>query len=215
MNLLLKRILGASFAFAAFSFVNTTPANAQSCAVAPTCEELGYTDTSDRCDGSSMLRCPFDQTKVLCRIEKYVKPCDAVGDVLLDNLNCAKDKNKIPPTHTAIAVVFDINNRKAVSLDYKSTSWYLGFDYAKSYATAGTNPGDWTFPDKDNMQMIFDNIDIINPVLVLFQQKEISINNWHWSSSEHTSNSGWEFNKGNWHGFYKHNIGEVRTMIQF
>ena len=41
------------------------------CATPPTCDELGYTMSSDDCAGQFMLKCPFDNTLVFCGGEKY------------------------------------------------------------------------------------------------------------------------------------------------
>ena len=54
----------------------TSNAHAQSCATAPSCSELGYTNSPGQCYGSEMVYCPFDKTKVFCR---QTKSCEAMG----------------------------------------------------------------------------------------------------------------------------------------
>ncbi len=43
-----------------------TETAAQTCAVPPTCSELGYTQKESDCSGLNMLKCPFDKSAVFC-----------------------------------------------------------------------------------------------------------------------------------------------------
>ena len=58
-----RMMMGASLLVMTFSF--TINAKAQSCTQVPTCEELGYSSRSCP-EGTSSLKCPFDQSKVFC-----------------------------------------------------------------------------------------------------------------------------------------------------
>ena len=49
---------------------------AQQCVQAPSCAELGYTDSISDCANGSALYCPFDKTKVFCREIKELEPLD-------------------------------------------------------------------------------------------------------------------------------------------
>ena len=62
---MLKRIclFMAAISFSALYAIN---ALAQSCDLAPTCAELGFTQTTDECSGKKTLICPFDKTAVFC-----------------------------------------------------------------------------------------------------------------------------------------------------
>ena len=63
-NLLNKYLTGASMIALTFS-LNISTANA-TCSPMPTCEELGYTETScDTSAGYKCLKCPFDTTKIM------------------------------------------------------------------------------------------------------------------------------------------------------
>lgn len=43
------------------------PASSQDCpSVEPTCDEMGYVNTAEECDGKQTVRCPFDTTKLFC-----------------------------------------------------------------------------------------------------------------------------------------------------
>lgn len=49
-----------------FTFLASVAAQAQTCATAPSCSELGYTKSASQCSGKTILYCPFDKTKVFC-----------------------------------------------------------------------------------------------------------------------------------------------------
>ena len=59
-----------------------TPAHvsSQTCTQAPTCSELGYTKTASECTNKTMLKCPFDQTKIYCPSDTETLKTYAVGD---------------------------------------------------------------------------------------------------------------------------------------
>ncbi len=57
----------------------SSSAYALDCATPPTCDELGYTMSSDDCAGQFMLKCPFDETKVFCGGEDPEAKCSAEG----------------------------------------------------------------------------------------------------------------------------------------
>lgn len=67
MNKNCKMTIGAMLllttAFSAFS------ANAQTCAVPPTCESLGYDKSADECVDKAVLKCPFDENKIFVPTE--------------------------------------------------------------------------------------------------------------------------------------------------
>ena len=90
------------------------------CGVKPTCAELGYTDTADKCDDSGMLKCPFDETAVFCRGKTAAavtgRDCE-IGSVLYSDLNCY-NPDAAPSGLTAVGVVFDTDDRLAVAFDY-------------------------------------------------------------------------------------------------
>lgn len=65
MTKLTEKIYGASLIALAFS-LNTADVNAQTCTAAPDCATLGFTKSSSDCDGHSVLKCPFDQSKLYC-----------------------------------------------------------------------------------------------------------------------------------------------------
>ena len=126
------------------------------CAVPPTCDELGYAYSSAECDGQSVLKCPFDQTKVFCSEPKDPNApitC-TVGSILYNDLKCYSKK---PSGKTAIGVVFDHNKKLAISLDggKNSIQWGgSGTDIStltnctsSNFSTCGTD-------GKDNTQKI-------------------------------------------------------------
>ena len=118
-----KKYLGVSLSALAFSLSYGLTANAQTCVTPPSCESMGYTDTADKCDDSSMVKCPFDTSKVFCRsISTKTKTCDTIGDILLDDKTCAVDANAIYQDKTPIGVVFDVSRKLAIALEESSSS---------------------------------------------------------------------------------------------
>ena len=103
----------------------TAPAYAAlDCAPLPDCEDFGYTYTADDCDGQSTLKCPFDQTKLYCTEpggkQATAAPC-RIGSILYNDLKCY---DEAPEGKTAIAVVFDVSKRLAISLYvFSNISW--------------------------------------------------------------------------------------------
>lgn len=57
---------GASLFALAFSLGASLPAAAQTCVPPPSCDTLGFTKTAADCAGKTILKCPFDTTKVYC-----------------------------------------------------------------------------------------------------------------------------------------------------
>ena len=157
MNKRYQFLIGASLSLAAFSFAQN--ALAQTCVTPPTCQELGYTDTADRCVGTAMLKCPFDTSKVFCREKKYIKVCDTVGDVLLDNRLCAYDISDMDPKRTPIGVVFDVERKLAIALEEsEKVQWSSNFfdlsSILPSYSTALSYLDDYS--GKESSAKIFD-----------------------------------------------------------
>lgn len=121
MNIILKRILGASLALAAFSFIPY--AKAQTCVTPPTCESLGYTLTETDCEGHNFLKCPFDTSVDYCDSGSgsfgfYNNP--PIGAFLYSDMNCSISLDK---SKTVIGIIFDTEHRLAIALNSKSASW--------------------------------------------------------------------------------------------
>lgn len=122
MKLTLKNIFGAGLIALAFSF----NVQAQSCAVPPTCDALGYTKTASDCSGMSVLKCPFDQSKIFCvttdEVPGQIGSCGIpeIGDILYSDMSCSSSliKEKFP-----IGVIFDANRRLAIALDEEIKAW--------------------------------------------------------------------------------------------
>lgn len=94
-------------------FAMTKSAYAASCQPLPdSCEDLGYKYTEEDCSERTFVRCPFDTNKVFCLGEKFVCP---VGSVLYDDFKCY-DIGSLPANKEPVAVVFDSDNRLAISL---------------------------------------------------------------------------------------------------
>lgn len=71
---------GASLFALAFSLVGADEAWAQTCVPSPSCDTLGFTKTAADCAGKTILKCPFDTSKVYCPGEEEQTKSYALGD---------------------------------------------------------------------------------------------------------------------------------------
>lgn len=101
--------------------------NTTTCAEqAPTCAELGYTQTLEYCQSVSaagnILKCPFDLEKVFC-IANGDENCQ-IGSILYEDKKCHTSSNLTP-----IGVVFDTSKKLAIALTSSelqySTEYYI------------------------------------------------------------------------------------------
>ena len=60
--------------FAGTMVIGATNVFALTCGKLPDCDDLGYTLTEDLCEGHTMVRCPFDTSKVFCGVS-----CQSLG----------------------------------------------------------------------------------------------------------------------------------------
>ena len=155
MNIRTDKILGASLALAAFSFITPSHVQAQTCITPPSCESLGYTMTEADCEGYNFLKCPFDTSKIFCASATEVgkmTQCDNVGDILYSDKTCSSGpiSGKV-----AIGVVFDTEKRLAIALEQSEARWsdsYFDIPNLTNYATAPTAD----FNGKSNTKIIVD-----------------------------------------------------------
>lgn len=129
MNISPKYILKASLTALVLMLLTSRTAAAQSCAVPPSCETLGYVRSVSDCGAASMLKCPFDQSKAFCVTNLGGKAC-SVGDILFSDKTCGSSsdydstKTKLKP----IGIVFDVDRRRAIALEDISTDKLKWFD---------------------------------------------------------------------------------------
>jgi len=96
------------------------PAQATTCAVPPTCQQMGYTMKKADCGGNPVLRCPFalsDDNQVFCgggngAADEVVQDV-SVGAIVYGDGTVASG---VVTGKTPIGVVFDTANRLAVAL---------------------------------------------------------------------------------------------------
>ena len=140
MNKNCKMTIGAMLllttAFSAFSV------NAQTCAVPPTCESLGYDKSADECVDKAVLKCPFDENKIFCSngiadgvaAEDYGGGTGPNGSYQVgDQLTC-----KGKPVGYVISVSTNGSGGKIAALDYESNT-NMGQDAAKELCKAKTD----------------------------------------------------------------------------
>jgi len=93
------------------------PAQATTCAVPPTCKQMGYTMKKADCGGNPVLRCPFalsDDNQVFCgAAAENTSQVVSIGAIVYGDGTVASG---IVTGKTPIGVVFDTANRLALAL---------------------------------------------------------------------------------------------------
>lgn len=155
MNKNCKMTIGAMLllttAFSAFS------ANAQTCAVPPTCESLGYDKSADECSGLAQLKCPFDQSKYFCTAYRNAGEGEpiAVGDIAYSD----GTYSAVPiPTKIPVGVVFNTSGLVIALLPYKTD--IDDFNSVSETMCSGYSSGStsgWQNPSKAELQSIYAN----------------------------------------------------------
>lgn len=155
MNKNCKMTIGAMLllttAFSAF------PANAQTCAVPPTCESLGYDKSADECSGLAQLKCPFDQSKYFCTAYRNAGEGEpiAVGDIAYSD----GTYSAVPiPSKTPVGVVFNTSGLIVALSPYKTNvnpGSGLSATACQSFTTNGKNG--WTNPTLEELQSVYAN----------------------------------------------------------
>ena len=155
MNKNCKMTIGAMLllttAFSAFS------ANAQTCAVPPTCESLGYDKSADECSGLAQLKCPFDQSKYFCTAYRNAGEGEpiAVGDIAYSD----GTYSAVPiPSKTPVGVVFNTSGLVIALLPYKTDIddfASVSETMCSSYSSGSTSG--WQNPSKAELQSIYAN----------------------------------------------------------
>ena len=155
MNKNCKMTIGAMLllttAFSAF------PANAQTCAVPPTCESLGYDKSADECSGLAQLKCPFDQSKYFCTAYRNAGEGEpiAVGDIAYSD----GTYSAVPiPSKTPVGVVFNTSGLVIALLPYKTdiNDFASVSETMCSGYSSGSTSG-WQNPSKAELQSIYAN----------------------------------------------------------
>ena len=155
MNKNCKMTIGAMLllttAFSAFSV------NAQTCAVPPTCESLGYDKSADECSDLAQLKCPFDQSKYFCTAYRNAGEGEpiAVGDIAYSD----GTYSAVPiPTKIPVGVVYSTSGLVIALLPYKTD--IDDFDSVSETMCSGYSSGStsgWQNPSKAELQSIYAN----------------------------------------------------------
>lgn len=142
----LKNIFGAGLFALAFSVGATAAAAAESCAVPPSCADLGYIRSASEC-ATAALKCPFDQTKYYCLTSdelEDIKPSNcAIGDILYSDKTCNAN---VVASKKPIGVVFDSTNRLAIALNTSSMKWsteYFDIPNLTNITSSSAATADW------------------------------------------------------------------------
>lgn len=155
MNKNCKMTIGAMLllttAFSAFSV------NAQTCAVPPTCESLGYDKSADECSGLAQLKCPFDQSKYFCTAYRNAGEGEpiAVGDIAYSD----GTYSAVPiPTKIPVGVFYSTSGQIVALSPYKTNvnpGSGLSATACQSFTTNGKNG--WTNPTLEELQSVYAN----------------------------------------------------------
>ncbi len=101
----------------AFSF---NKAQAQTCVMPPSCEDLGYKQTEADCEGLDIvLKCPTDMTKMACLGSSESQDV-SVGAILYGDGTVASG---LVAGKKPIGIVFDVFNRFALALTTEKMYW--------------------------------------------------------------------------------------------
>ncbi len=110
------------------------PAQATTCAVPPTCQQMGYTMKKADCGENPVLRCPFalsDDNQVFCgAVAENTSQVVSIGAIVYGDGTVASG---VVTGKTPIGVVFDTANRLAVALTD-----------VKKDGTAGSETMEWS-----------------------------------------------------------------------
>ncbi len=140
----LKNIFGAGLFALAFSVGATAAAAAESCAVPPSCDSLGYTKTASDCQDMSTLKCPFDTSKVFCvSADELPSSNCAIGDILYSDKTCNAN---VVASKKPIGVVFDSTNRLAIALNTSLMKWsteYFDIPNLTNITSSSAATADW------------------------------------------------------------------------
>ena len=118
------------------------PAQATTCAVPPTCKQMGYTMKKADCGGNPVLRCPFalsDDNQVFCgAAAENTSQVVSIGAIVYGDGTVASG---IVTGKTPIGVVFDTANRLAVALTDVKKDGTAGSEYMYWSSSYCDTPG--------------------------------------------------------------------------
>ncbi len=118
------------------------PAQATTCAVPPTCKQMGYTMKKADCGGNPVLRCPFalsDDNQVFCgAAAENTSQVVSIGAIVYGDGTVASG---VVTGKTPIGVVFDTANRLAVALTDVKKDGTAGSEYMYWSSSYCDTPG--------------------------------------------------------------------------
>ena len=183
MNKNCKMTIGAMLllttAFSAFS------ANAQTCAVPPTCESLGYDKSADECSGLAQLKCPFDQSKYFCTAYRNAGEGEpiAVGDIAYSD----GTYSAVPiPTKIPVGVVYSTSGLIVALSPYKTNvnpGSGLSATACQSFITNGKNG--WTNPTLEELQSVYANRSKVETTLATLSATPLGTEKYIYDVSSH------------------------------
>ena len=149
---------GASLFALAFSLVGADEAWAQTCVPSPSCDTLGFTKTAADCAGKTILKCPFDTSKVYCpgAEEQGDSPFVSTWEVGASVMYNGKEVGLILEDRGASVIVHDQGYRGS-------------FDYLRQLRSQCEGKGSilgyqWVLPNEMTVKELISRIDISSAV---------------------------------------------------
>lgn len=123
------------------SLLSVQQAEAQTCVTPPSCEALGFNKNSADCVGKTMLKCPFDITRIYCPSEQENWKTYKLGDLYI--------KDKI-----VLGKVVDVNSDGTHGLIITINA-YTGNLFEASAGCMGMKDGGlaWSLPDRQQIKL--------------------------------------------------------------
>lgn len=103
-------------------FLLPTDVYGQNCATPPSCATLGYTKTAAACSGKTILKCPFDNSKVYCDDSTSAAYEPEVGDIYYAD-GTWSDRIIIGKTPIGVVSYVSSDRRLVLALEEKGLAW--------------------------------------------------------------------------------------------
>ena len=179
-----RMIMGVSLLMMTFSFASNGVGE-ESCTEVPTCEELGYTETS--CGTAMPLKCPFDHSKLFC-LEKC-----PVGYIYYCDNTCSEDYDN---SKTVVGVVagngFVVNIENALYSGNYKMSWNNAVTRCMGTHKC-TQAYEARLPKSYEAEEIQNNLSDINAGLAKISGATQFADQFYWTSRSSSAGSAYRF----------------------
>ena len=241
MNKKCKQMMGAVLLMASFS--QSGSALATSCAVPPTCEQLGYKMKVDDCGENPVLRCPFalsDDNQVYCT-ESAQNQVVSVGAILYGDGTVASG---LVTGKTPIGIVFDTALGNCTSSTDLTTCGVDGRANTTAILNCGSSCGStpaatatnsyepsgcskdfckktkWFLPSMRDLITLYNAKSYVNASLSLTASSgaKTLTENYYWSSTEYNTDTAWTLRMSDGHSGWSYKFSSndyVRPVVKY